>query len=621
MVERFWKKFRYNFDNMMSRGLLPLISLLAIFTLIFVLVISLVVAVFELFPLGQSLSFGEVIWASLLRTLDPGTMGNDTGIGFRAAMLLVTLFGVVLVASLIGIISNALSSRIEQLRKGKSRVIEENHTLILGWNSKVFTIVRELVIANLNHKKSVIVLMADRDKVDMEEQLRRKIGDTGKTQIVVRSGKPMSKTDLEIVAPRSSKAIVILAPDFSDDADSFSIKTCLALKGVGATDSKSRIIVGEIQDWNNLEAAELVSEGSVHWVLGHDLVSRIIVQTCRQGGLSAVFTDLLDFAGSELHLLDNPDIVGKTYRDVSLQLEESVLAGYTSNHRVVLNPNPSYVFTAEDKGIVLAEDDEKLGLTSIAAIQENYTSDVADNQVPLESTLILGANEAMALLLQELDLDSVTGSKVVLINPEVDLREVTFNNIELELIMADPTKRQVLEDIQINRFNHVIIVANRESMGTQEADARTLLTLLHVRALTKENPSINIVSEVRDDHNRELAESGRADDFIVSDKIVSHVIAQLSQNKHLGPVLNSLFSGAGSRITISPITNYVKTGVPVTFDTLVESALRRGESAIGYRLHSLRSEPGEMHGVRLNPNRKAQVHFSESDALVVLSHR
>ena len=32
---------------------------------------------------GEALSFGEAAWASLMRTLDAGTMGGDTGWVFR----------------------------------------------------------------------------------------------------------------------------------------------------------------------------------------------------------------------------------------------------------------------------------------------------------------------------------------------------------------------------------------------------------------------------------------------------------------------------------------------------------------------------------------------------------
>lgn len=117
-------KFLYRFDNLMARGLVALIGLLALASLVFVGVVSTLVVSFKLFPPGRELSFLEVFWGGLLRTLDPGTMGQDDGPGYRFAMLVITLSGVILVASLIGVISTAFNAKVEQLRKGRSHVIE-----------------------------------------------------------------------------------------------------------------------------------------------------------------------------------------------------------------------------------------------------------------------------------------------------------------------------------------------------------------------------------------------------------------------------------------------------------------------------------------------------------------
>ena len=68
-------------------------------------------------------------------------------------MLLVTIGGLIIVASLIGIVSGAFDGKVEELRKGRSRVLENEHTLILGWSPKVFSIISELVVANESRGK------------------------------------------------------------------------------------------------------------------------------------------------------------------------------------------------------------------------------------------------------------------------------------------------------------------------------------------------------------------------------------------------------------------------------------------------------------------------------------
>lgn len=57
---------------------------------------------------------------------------------------------------------------------------------------------------------------------------------------------------------------------------------------------------------------------------------------------------------------------------------------------------------------------------------------------------------------------------------------------------------------------------------------------------------LSFVSEMKDLRNPSLAHIARADDFIVSDKLVSLMMSQLSENKNLEPVFKALFSSEGS---------------------------------------------------------------------------
>ena len=69
-------------------------------------------------------------------------------------------------------IAAGIDTKLADLRRGRSIVLEKDHTVILGWSDSIFTIVRELTLANESRKKPVIVILADRDKVEMEEELR-----------------------------------------------------------------------------------------------------------------------------------------------------------------------------------------------------------------------------------------------------------------------------------------------------------------------------------------------------------------------------------------------------------------------------------------------------------------
>ncbi|MFZ4079523.1 MAG: CASTOR/POLLUX-related putative ion channel, partial [Microbacteriaceae bacterium] len=399
-------RLKYSFDKTMSRGLPALIGLLGIVTLIFISLISLVVVIFGLFPEEQKLDFAEAFWATMLRTLDPGTMGGDTGPGYRIAMLIVTLTGLVLVASLIGIVANAFNEKVEDLRKGRSRVIEKDHTLILGWNRKIHQIVSELILANESRRRATIVVLAERDKVEMDDELKVYLKGRNKTDIIVRTGDPMSVADLKLTGLDTARSIIVLPPDDLDEADNFSIKTALAILNNPNRRVEPYKIVGEIKQEENLAAAELVGGDEAKWILGEDLISRLIVQTSRQRGLSAVYSDLLDFGGAELYLADVANLAGETFGTAALSIPEGAVVGVINGEDVVLNPGREHALSSDARLIILAEDDDRLQFGNRASFNEKAISTTKTSKQMPERTLILGSNGTLPVVLQELDSSS-----------------------------------------------------------------------------------------------------------------------------------------------------------------------------------------------------------------------
>src|SRR5262245_32897674 len=178
-------RLRYWFDQTMSAGTGALIGWLGIISLAIILAFGAIITLTGVAQEdGQPLSFGEAAWESLMRTLDSGTMGGDTGWLFRAVMLMVTLAGIFVVSTLIGILSSGIEAKLDELRKGRSLVLEKDHTIILNWSSSIFDVISELLIANESRKRPRIVIMANRDKVEMEDEIAAKISDLKNTRII-----------------------------------------------------------------------------------------------------------------------------------------------------------------------------------------------------------------------------------------------------------------------------------------------------------------------------------------------------------------------------------------------------------------------------------------------------
>jgi len=614
------ERLRYRFDTWMSKGTIALIGLLGAATFVFVLVLAVIVWLLPLHPNDEAEgSFPDIFWGNLMRTLDPGTMGGDEGWGFRVAMLVVTIGGLVIVASLIGIVSGGFDSKVEELRKGRSRVLEKDHTLILGWSDKVFAIVSELAIANESRGRSTVVVLADRDKVEMEDALRAAVGKTGKMQVICRSGDPMTLGDLELGSPHVARSIILLAPEGSDDPDSEVIKAALALTNNPNRREEPYHVVGEIQDAENLEAARLVGRDEVNWVLASDLISRITVQTCRQSGLSVVYSELLDYGGDEIYMTELPDLVGSTFREAQLAFIDCTLIGFIKGERTLLNPPADTPLEAGDLLVLIAEDDSTIRATAPGSPDTTVIAAPAAQPVAPERTLVLGYNPGLHLMLRELDQYVAPGSSALVVAGAKSPSFPELSNLAVSYRRGDVTSRSVLDGLDAEHADHIIVLADT-SLPVQRADAKTLITLLHLRDIAERSDTdLNVVSEMLDDRNRELAEVTNADDFIVSDKLVALMLTQLSENRRLHAVFDTLFSADGSEIYLRPASTYIEQGAEADFYTVVEAAQRRGETAIGYRIGEQAHRGADAYGVVVNPRKETKRSFAAADRIIVLA--
>ncbi|MEI9888897.1 MAG: hypothetical protein WDN08_20820 [Rhizomicrobium sp.] len=278
------ERLRYEFDKSMAAGPIALIGWLAVISLVMIGFAGLVLTVTRFSQEGGApLGFVEAFWESLMRTLDSGTMGGDTGWGFRIVMLFVTLTGIFVVSTLIGVISSGVDGKLEELRKGRSRVLESDHTVILNWSPSIFDIVSELVVANQSRSKGRIVIMADKDKVEMEDEIADKVPELKNTRVICRTGDPTDLYDLSLTNPQGSRSLIVLSPD-SDTADSQVVKTILALVNDPRRRAERYQIAAEIRDAKNVDLARVVGGSEVQLVLADDLISKIVVHSSRQSG-------------------------------------------------------------------------------------------------------------------------------------------------------------------------------------------------------------------------------------------------------------------------------------------------------------------------------------------------
>jgi ion channel POLLUX/CASTOR len=617
-------RLRYRFDTVMSRGAGIVILWLAAITFGLVFVAALVLTIFGIgINEDKTPSLLERFWQSLLRILDPGTFSGDAGWPLRITMLFVTLLGVLIGGSLIGLIVAAVDSKVEQLRRGRSVVAERGHTLILGWSPRVFTLISEIVDANANQRRGRIVVLAAEEKPVMEEAIRERVGDTKTTRIVCRTGDPSSPQDLLIANADEARSIVVLAGGEDGVADAEAVKAVLA---VMSSESRraSATVVAELNEAETARALRDASRGNVVTVRAADVIARVTAQACRQSGLSFVWRDLLDFSGDEIYFRVAPELQGHTYGEALLAFDtSSVIGRRAADGTISVNPAMETMFEPGDSVIAISADDDTVVVTGFV---DEDTPDVVLSPPPpdwIDRLLVVGWSHLGPVVLHELDQFAPAGSTVdVLVDPDhVELGELVDLDLGRLRVTYQSTGGDLDElgsSVRAQQYDKVIVLGYRRELTPPEADARSLLSLLILQQALVASSSgqrPRIVTELLDARDVDLARATGADDFVVSDELSSLMLAQLAERPDLEDVFADLFDVEGSAIALQPAAWYVTSG-EVPFRRVVAAARARGESAIGYRIER---GPGGRPVVVLNPHKADPVTLGDGDQVVVIA--
>jgi voltage-gated potassium channel Kch len=358
-----------------------------------------------------------------------------------------------------------------------------------------------------------------------------------------------------------------------------------------------------------LEVARLVGRDDAQLVVASELIARIAVQTCLCSGTSAVYMDLMDFANSEFYVFDAAPVVGASFGQAVLRYEAACLVGLIrADGTLLLAPGATTPIVAGDRLVMVAETDDPLkpGPAVELALPSLPAASVPA-RCPVR-TLLLGWNREARAIVRELDAAVLAGSELVIVADHVPA-DLAVTHQRLVLRTGDAASRAVLAALDPAAFDHVIVLGLTEVLDAQEADARTLVTLLHLRTILDGagGTAPTVVAEMVDPRNRDLARAARVDDFIASDKLVSLMLAQLSENPQVEAVFAELLRPGGCVIRIRPATEYPG----ADFRAVSAAALARGEVAIGVR------RPGAL---AINPAKGTRMLGGPDEQIVVLAH-
>ncbi|MBN1447008.1 MAG: hypothetical protein JXA28_03680 [Bacteroidetes bacterium] len=560
---------------------------------------------------------------------------------------LLTLFNFLVFAAIIGLVGSRIQQRLEQVRRGTSRVIEEDHIVILGWSGKVIPIIRELS-EGLEGGRQVYVIHTERPIDEIETRMRKNCRKDRSVRWVIRQGSMTDIRDLEILAIERARVVIILQRDQGvERGDAQVIKTVMAAAHIieqnpgvpGATP----VMIAEIIHPSMVRLTRAAARSvpiSIIQPLEH--LSRIILQTARQQGLVDVYDEILSHHSNEVHLLPADVLTGRSWEETVFSFRAAIPIGILRDGIPHLAPQHwRSAFTVTDRDVIIAlarnEGAMRISAPVIPSSPAPPTGAHDEVQRSVRNLLLLGWNDKVYPLLKEYaGYARTAGSQfsVTLVSPGIpaDLRagEVAAiidsgSELKISIARVDYLRAGVYEDLEPARFDAVIVLGDTfTNAQIEDADTRVIMTLLLLRSLREQGgngvasilPGQQIVGEILNVSNKALAEStGTVRDVIISNDLVSRIIAQVCRDRRIEMIIRDFLDEEGMEIYFKSVLRYAPDGEELTFDQLLLAALHQGESAIGYCTET----SGGPRRIVLNPDRQLTLRIGEELSLIVIA--
>ncbi|TKY61135.1 Ion channel CASTOR [Spatholobus suberectus] len=593
----------------------------------------LLVATLLLIFLGGLALFGvttedlaHCLWLSWTYVADSGNHASSQGIGPRLVAVSISFGGMLIFAMMLGLVSDAISEKFDSLRKGKSEVVEQNHTLILGWSDKLGSLLNQLVIANESLGGGTVAVMAERDKEEMELDIAKMEFDFKGTSVICRSGSPLILADLKKVSVSKARAIIVLAEDGNaDQSDARALRTVLSLTGV--KEGLRGHIVVELSDLDNEVLVKLVGGDLVETVVAHDVIGRLMIQCARQPGLAQIWEDILGFENCEFYIKRWPQLEGMQFEDVLISFPAAIPCGIKVAQyggKIILNPDDSYVLQEGDEVLVIAEDDDTYAPASLPMVwRGSLPKDFVYPKSP-ERILFCGWRRDMEDMIMVLDASLAHGSELWMFNdvPEKEReKKLTdggldinrLENISLVNREGNAVIRRHLESLPLESFDSILILADESVEDSAiQADSRSLATLLLIRdiqarrlpyvamasqahggsfskgswigEMKQASDKTVIISEILDPRTKNLLSMSKISDYVLSNELVSMALAMVAEDRQINDVLEELFAEEGNEMHIRQADLYLCEGEELSFYEIMLRARQRREIVIGYRL-------------------------------------
>lgn len=632
------EKFQYMLDRLLATR--------ARFCCVLVVVYAVVVSTASVFTYWANVSdnngwaYHQCIWTAWCFLIDSGTQSNQSSPNLMAAGSMITIIGILYWSAVLGIVVDIIREKMDSLRQGKSKIVEQDHTIILGWTEKTAHVVLELCKANQSESGGVIAILAPMPKGEMETELelhlptKQRLG----TRVIFRSGSPLVVADLLRVSIHKARSVIILATSLhADEADAYTLRTMLTLRALPG--QMKGHIVAEVCDEDNTALVRLVGGPAVETVVSQDIIGRLMLMSVRQPGLARVYESLLGFEGDEFYMSEWPELTGEEFGSLALRFSTAVPLGVLmADGTLSLRPAASYQLAEGDKVIVIAEDNDSYQPEPFEELEVGDAPCQDEAVYRPEKVLFCGWRRDVHDIICQLDRLLHPRSELHLmthtISPEDrdeclkddGLDPATLVNLRLVHHHGNSSVRRKMSALPVGEFSCCMILSDDGFAGdTMRADSHSLATLLLFRDLQSQvcpqdmdcsvnfaspvsvststrkdshmmeamasmarNAMCPIVCEILDPHTQATiarnASLSAASDFCQTNKLIAQVLAMVSEERNVNIILTELLGSSVCSTALVPSSRYADEGEIISFAGLSKRAMSAySESIIGYQ--------------------------------------
>jgi len=394
-----WKFIKYSFNKAFEKDLLYLIIFFLFLSFIGVTVISTLIFVLqELGVLSENNFYTETLWQGFrlffvteaFFSLDDKNTFLDYFFKFN-----ITIFGILIFSSIIGIITNLISNRIEELRTGKTKIEEENHIIFFNFSRRLIPLLTELCKAYENEKQSFVVVSNEEPLVVMEK-IKNVIKIPKNITILARKGYAWQKSLLDKINLEKAKQVIILKPDINElfktemDCDVEVGKSVSSIIGSKEYNKKPCKIFSEFHNeksglshlmfsmdiWGK-KIGKVGNDYVPELVSSQELKSDILSQCTNTPDLTEIYDNLFGYEGSEIYFVD-PDKskfkevlnknIGKNIKDLNRLCDNIIVIGFFYKdqnknkvlNKIFLNTPINFPLTKNFGIICIAENEDQI---------------------------------------------------------------------------------------------------------------------------------------------------------------------------------------------------------------------------------------------------------------------